>query len=77
MRLSLISTQNKDKDKDNMKAGYCQVASTQNLHVMAYIISYIHNIHTYIPIHKVNLYIQSPKYHKTLSLNISVSKFKF
>ena len=69
-------------DKE-IKTVYCHVASTWNLDVVAYIIhTYIHIIHkytylhTYILTHKVNLGMQSLKYHKTPSLKIYISVCK-
>ena len=72
----------KDKIKIKIKTVYCHVASTWNLDVVAYIIhTYIHihkytYLHTYILTHKVNLGMQSLKYHKTPSLKIYISVCK-
>ena len=66
----------KIKIKIKIKTVYCHVASTWNLDVVAYIIhTYIHihkytYLHTYILTHKVNLGMQSLRYHKTPSLKI-------
>ena len=45
------------KRRFKIKKVYCQVMSTGNLHIVAYI------VHTYILSHTVNICIQSAKYH--------------